>query len=152
MQYLVKLILQQDSDILDFRCDLVHLREASLFSISTINSEISNMNHSISSGNVFVDNTLIDLAEKELLIQTDKGGIFTAMKSSLMDIDVIPYTKFVPIAHKLISALEIEVSNADRQYRDLLSYVGEDPELGSDNFFGTLHTFCEEVESSVQEV
>jgi hypothetical protein len=110
------------------------------------------MNHSISSGNVFVDNTLIDSAEKELLVETDKGGIFTTMKSSLMDIDVIPYTKFVPIAHKLISALEIEVSNADRQYRDLLSYVGEDPELGSEKFFGTLHTFCEEVDSSVQEV
>lgn len=145
MQYLVRLLLQQDPNVLEFHKDLVNLREASLFSISSLHGEINNMNQNISSGKPFLESDI------EPFIVNFEGD-FNRMKSALTDIDVIPYSTFIQRADKLVSALETEVCNVDKQYKDLLSYVGEDPDLSSENFFGTLHQFCDEVESTVTQV
>lgn len=149
MQYLVQLILQQDSHILGFQQDLVYLREASLFSISSLFLEINNMNQTLSMGRPFLKED--DTHDNSSVVNDDFKTI-EEMKLALVNIDVSPYSMFICTASKLIRALETAVRNVDRTYKDLLSYVGEDPELSSEQFFRTLHQFSVEMESTAQQV
>jgi len=142
MQFMIRLVQNQEPDTLDFRNDLANVLDASQVSISTIQTDIEGLSS--------------DIAAAQLIINDDCGSLeFDFSKGSVpsdTQMEVISYPTFIHAAHIQMEALRNELNSMQREYLDVLDYFGEDPKLDSQDFFRSLNEFGSSFEKSIQEV
>lgn len=144
LQYLVRLISKHDPDILEFQNDLVHLRAVSLFSLQSLLQDVANLESNIDEGSLFL------CPENHPPMQFH--GNLLQMKLATANFDTISFSDFHHVAKCLLCELRMLVSDTTSKYKDLLQYIGEDPEMSSDTFFKTLYMFGSAMESTAAEV
>merc|ERR1711988_1792120 len=66
--------------------------------------------------------------------------------------DATPYSSFVSRAKDELLKTRNEVVLVQEKYSNVLSYFGEDPELNSQDFFKTLHSFCQAFKEATEEL
>jgi hypothetical protein len=142
MQFLIRLVQRQEPDTLNFREDLANVPNASQVSTLTILTELKSLDS--------------DLAAAQLVIHEvcESLEVEPADVCALSDaqLEIISYPVFIRAAHLQLEELRNEVVCMQREYHDVLSYFGEDPELNSEDFFRSLNEFGASFEQTILEV
>jgi hypothetical protein len=145
MHFLIRLVQAQDPDVLNFRQDLAHIQDASVFSTGAIIGELGALAQQL------------DVAKAIPMLGTNEepaSSVAAAATEAAAgeDLSSAPYSLFLQVASGQLESAHAEVNRVQRKYRDILNYFGEDPDLSSEVFFQTLNKFGASFDQAVFEV
>jgi hypothetical protein len=163
LQYLVKLVRQNDENLLEFHKELKHLKQAENLLMDSITNDIKNLSDDLEGIREIVEKaaeaaeangertlSLEDLKEQRTNIRVN-GAV-----AQFNQVDHItgrtPMERFMRKASNEVSdlvALSVEVKS---KYQNLLAFFGEDSQMPSNDFFGTMNRFTKEFIVSEQHV
>lgn len=145
MKYLVQLLQRQDPDTLDFRKELSSVPDASQISSATILGELESLEAQLRAATEFMQ------ASSQ---SSPVPAVSTEECCALSDdaLSLVPYCIFTAAAAEQLKTAQTVVQTVQGKYDSMLSYFGEDPELGSETFFQTLDNFSATLERSTEEV
>jgi len=147
MHFLVRLLERHDPDTLSFRKDLSNISDASTISSSSILTELVELETQLSAAKHVLGNEGATATCDETLSSAGGGG-----GGGDGDVSDMPYALFLRAATRRLLSLRAEVARVNEKYSGVLLYFGEDPELGSEDFFTTLGQFATTFDQAVVEV
>jgi len=122
LQYVVMLLHRNDEDLLQFPEELAHLGDAAKIGLDLLEGE----KNTVQQG----------LATMRALVAREAAKDGQQLDSSI--------NTFIEEATKRCALLDMQAARVRESFTGMLNYFGEDPAMGSQDFFATLHRFlCE---------
>lgn len=163
LQYLVKLVRQNDENLLDFHKELKHIKQAENLLMDSITNDMKNLSDDLEGIREIVEKaagaaeangertlSLEDLKEQRTTIRVN-GAV-----AQFNQVDHItgrtPMERFMRKASNEVSDLVDLSGEVKSKYQDLLAFFGEDSQMPSNHFFGTMNRFTKEFIVSEQHV
>jgi Formin Homology 2 Domain len=164
LHYLVKLIKRNNESLLGLREDLRHLKDAELVVLDNLYGEIKSLKEDIEPVLQIVKAQAEDLEEKGQLIQMSIKEL-AEQKTSVRTVGSVPlynkmehHTGRTPMERfSLNAAGRIEdalvyTETVKVKFTKVLDYFGEDSNMASNDFFGTMNAFLNDFTKAVDHV
>jgi len=136
MQYLVRMIQRHDTSIFHFKDDLKHVRSAAYIRGSVIAESVQELNDGLRDVQSIFYDFVTDKIDPKRADQLKRGY----------------FQSFLHATQDRVSKLNLAVQRMNSKFQSILRYFGEDPELSSDEFFKTLHSFSTAFEEAREDV
>ena len=164
LHYLVRLVKRNDEELLSVLDDLSHVKEAELVILETLSSEIKVLKDEIKPIHETITVQAERLEDAGELVQMSLQEL-KEQKTTIRNIDGIaqynkmdhhtgrtPMERFILRAEAQIDAALAFTESVKRKFSELLDYFGEDENMASNNFFGTMNRFLGEFGKAIEHV
>jgi hypothetical protein len=164
LQYLVKLIKRNDESLLELRGDLKHLKDAELVVLDSLCNDMKVMKDEMEALCLTVKAQAEYLQEKGELVQMSLREL-AEQKTSVRTVANVPqynkidhHTGRTPMERFMLNAaskIDEALSHIDHvkdNYTKVLEYFGEDGNMASNEFFGTMNAFLADFSKAVEYV
>jgi hypothetical protein len=164
LHYLVKLIKRNDESLLGLRDELKHLKDAELIVLDSLCNDMKVMKDEIESVLQTVKTQAEHLEENGQLVQMSLKEL-AEQKTSVRTVANVPqynkidhHTGRTPMerftlnaANKIEDAI-LYTNNVKEKFSKVLEYFGEDGNMASNDFFGTMNAFLADFSKAVEYV
>jgi Formin Homology 2 Domain len=164
LQYLVRLIMSNDTQLLDFRTDLNHVSSAENIILEALISDIKSLEDELTKV-LETANAQADKFEAEGRVQPVSIQELKEQKTAVRKIEHVPqYNQMQHLTgrtsmerfalnadHAIKDALELAVS-VKESYAKLLDFMCESESMASNDFFGTMRRFANEFDKAREQV
>jgi Formin Homology 2 Domain len=164
LHYLVKLIKRNNESLLGLRDDLRHLKEAEFVVLDNLCGEIKSLKEEIEPVLQIVKAQAEDLEEKGQLTQMSIKEL-AEQKTSVRTVGCVPlynkmehHTGRTPMERFTLNAAGriedalVYTETVKVKFSKVLDYFGEDSNIASNDFFGTMNTFLNDFTKAVDHV
>lgn len=160
LQYLVRLVGQNDKELLNFKEDIISSKKAENVMLDSLVGEIKGFKEEFASIKIIAtadgdsrrgkDGKIVALGTKitlnELMEQKTIVREVNGMKNYNQMTSAVEYTQmeiFFENAEAKIQAMCKQMEVTQKKFVELLKYFGEDEKMTSTDFFGTLNKFID---------
>jgi len=127
LHYLVKLIMKNNKEIIDFKAELEHVYPASRISLDQIKSELKQLGQGLE------------------MVSANKSKIDKKEIAEALEV-------FVKKAGEDLKLLQTSCDDMKNKFESVLKYFGEKMDVKPDEFFKTLDAFCTAFDKALKEV
>ncbi|KAL7565228.1 hypothetical protein ACA910_016565 [Epithemia clementina (nom. ined.)] len=164
LQYMVKLVMRNDEELLQFPKDLAHGKKADNVILDNLVTDMKNLGQDLEAviGIAKEDAERAEQAGERTFSLEDLKGQKTSIHVSTSGVPSFnqinhhtgrtPMERFTLKAAASIKAAIELADNVQQKFIDLLRYFGEDEKMASDDFFRTMNQFVVEFEKAKAEV
>jgi hypothetical protein len=164
LHYLVKLLKKNDDSLLFFDVDLVHVNQAENVildslgvDVNAITEELTTVKKTVSEEAQRLEDagelkpmTLADLAEQRTTVK--HVGLVPQYNKIQHHTGRTSMERFVLNAEAATLTAAQSIEDVRKKYQTLLAYFGEDPQMSTTDFFGTLRRFVAEFKKASEQV
>ena len=147
LQYLVKIVKQNDESLLKIKDDLTFIERAQNLTIDDISREVSVITDELKR----IGDIVNKYGGESVSLQGDEGT--GEVGNGFTNPEQMQYSSiqtFTCSAAKHINAISLALDTLKSSYSSLLEYFLEDPKKKSSDFFGTLTKFLLSFEGAIQ--
>jgi len=149
LQYLVKLVKQNDEELLKFKKDMEYVEKAKGVVLGALSDEMKQMKEELEQVKVVAKSEgERKRGSKSSQKLTKKQEDSASDRENLLTEDLTPMEIFVGKAEKDVYEAFNKANDTNKKFISLLEYFGEDPKMPSSDFFGTLDKFINAFEVS----
>ncbi len=169
MQYLIKVIKKNDPELLDLKSEIASISRAKSVILEGLLGDLKSMTseleivrrtaekegerHRGDDGKIInpkIKMTLAELKEQRTRVREIEGIKFYNQMQH--DIEYTPMECFVQSADDQLVVAMNEIDEAQKAFESVLNYFGEDEQMPTSDFFGTLFAFFESFETAKDHV
>lgn len=153
LQYLVKLVKQNDKTLINFKDEILLVESAVAIHLDSLSGDLNVLRSEL----VQVYETA--KAEAGRLLDDNKAPTLSVNVDEESDEDIkanresiLAMEEFAIQAITTVQDTTMALEKTEKQYAKLLEYFGEDENMASSDFFGTMNRFVIEFAKAVEEV